>query len=478
MPIDVKNFVIPELDTGGIDKIAALNERRQERQQEQQKQNRLFNLREINTLTDFDQYKTGQGALDAYTHKELNNISNKAMTNYVNLDPSEMEFRVKNDMQDFINWHTAAQGKADQIKQQLQDFNKTYPNVDYEKAQQMAYTNMANDFVDPQTGQRKDPSMINMSKSYVSDLHDPEVLTQITNDISPLQKYYSTATKQPFHNSDFTSIKGVKNREKYSGVFDPSKEEVVPDQNGNPTLDVKNEIVPAVTKNGQPLKIIDTNQYQNIVNNPPVFAAALKKWALDPSPEGKTAVAINYAKNNNGQPMDDTYKDIAFRHWLYNDTKNNLDTYISQDAATVVPKVSVNVGGNSKGEPTINDVFGQLKQNYEAAKNNGLSYASGNNIDFDAGNGLLNTINKNRQNKLSQDDIKIRMGDDNKLEVYYSDKYLGDNPDTKDPLLGKFSEKTVNYPSQYNVKTKSEVLKRANENQPIQKPKKDPLGLF
>lgn len=441
------------------------NQRNQLRQDEQQKQNRLFNLRQINDLTDFDKYKTGEQALDAYSQKELGGIFNNAATNYTNLDPAEMEFRLKHDMQGFINWHNAATSQSNDIKSNLADFNKTYPNADLEKAHQIAYTNFANDFIDPKTGQRRDPAFINMDRNYVGELHDPEVLSQITNDISPLQKYYSSSAKQPFHGSDFTNIKGVKNRDKFSGVFSPDKQEIVANDQGDPTLDVKHEIVPSATKNGQPLKIIDQNQFQNITQNPQVFSAALRKWKLDTSPEGQSQIEAKYAANNNGQPMDETFKTVAFKHWLYEDAKRNLDTYISKDKAEVIPRTTINNITNKT--PTVNDVYDKIDSTMAANEKNGQTFTPVSLLPQDAKEVVMETAAKSTGNKfITQDDLKLVRGNDGSLRIFGKDNnfisYLdktSSNLKAKQPGIGEKREiiKAGNPQQQTTTPTKKEI---------------------
>jgi len=137
--------------------------RNQKEQQAKEQQNKLYNLREIDQDTDPTRFKTGEQRFDDYTQKELASIKNKALTEYVGLDPVEAEYKLSQDMKGLIGWHNAVKSNIENIKTGLLDFNKTYPNINAQKAHELSFLQLGNDFLEKdKEGSivRKDPSGI------------------------------------------------------------------------------------------------------------------------------------------------------------------------------------------------------------------------------------------------------------------------------------------------------------------------------
>ncbi len=137
--------------------------RNQKEQQAKEQQNKLYNLREIDQDTDPTRFKTGEQRFDDYTQKELASIKNKALTEYVGLDPVEAEYKLSQDMKGLIGWHNAVKSNIENIKTGLLDFNKTYPNINAQKAHELSFLQLGNDFLEKdKEGSilRNDPSLV------------------------------------------------------------------------------------------------------------------------------------------------------------------------------------------------------------------------------------------------------------------------------------------------------------------------------
>jgi len=486
MPLDVSGFIPDTTPNKSLDVISnslqentrykqEKNYRIQKDKEQKEQQNRIFNLREIKDLTDFDKYKTGHDALDAESRKELSRIAEKGKTDYINLDPVEADMALNKEAADFFNWHTAVSSKLKQADAVLPDFNKTYSNIDYEEAKRRVHSNIIQDFVDPKTGEKRIPA--NLDRNYVGELHDPNVIASMTNDFSPIEKYYNSGLK-PFNNSDFTSIRGVKSKARYSGLYKPGVNQVTADKNGNPIIETNFEIAPGATKNGQPLKIIDENTYQAITNTPGLAGAFLNKFKSDRSAEGEQKLDEFYVKNT-GKPMDAVTRENAYKHWLYLNHNENLAPNISQDKSQTIPVINnnttVNPGG---GSSNVNDILPQIEDEMSGMDNmdekNLTTFKTGQDI-------IWKFIKDSGYNVDSPKDIELVKHNDG---TYVTVKY--DTGKTEpDPNDNKYSRKV--YKTAEFQLSRNRLAEKASHGQKNQvaaqgleekKPKKDPLKLF
>lgn len=361
----------------------------QEQRQRKAEQDRLQNLRYINSATDFDQYKTGEQHLDNYSQGQLKQIFDNAVTNYANLPQAEMELRLQNDLNPLFKWDIAAKNAYANGKQALEDVSKKYPNADPGVLRNTFHQSFVGDFLNPD-GTRKNTDEIQPS-DYSSVLQNKENLLPAINDVSPLQNYYHGLEKSMVHDSDYTSDKGFMHKDKWSAYVTPMTQ-VSFDAKGKPFVEPKSTTLPGVVdEDGNPMKVLDGKALNTMMSIPGVGVSLLKKWD-----GAKQSVEANYIKRT-GRPLDATTEGLLFSHFAYQDAQQNLPHDVSFDEATKIPKpptININTGlANTRIQDVYGEVSGLVNEEYNGALNrpNGVPL---NQFSADTQQVILNYANK------------------------------------------------------------------------------------
>jgi hypothetical protein len=321
-----------------------LDQQNQYRQEQQIQQNRMSNLRSIDDVFDFKQYQTGEQAFDNYTMKELQAVKQKALTEYVNMNPVEMQYRLQQDMKPLIEWHTAGRGALTNMKKGLQDFNKTYPNIDLPSAENRMTREMFTDFfeVDDNGQPKRKPVEFIKQRDYTQSLQDPNVLGELVNDTSPFLKEIKSFPTSTIRDSDFVNNKGYKKGKKWSAVQVPGFNEIVLDKDGNPTQQVVAEDFPL--PQGKSMKVLPE---QTLSLLSPSASAALRGMYVA-------------EKKRKGIKTEGAEDEILFRNFAYRQMEDFLPKGISieETKTTPAPKITVNVNGAKKTEYATNIISG------------------------------------------------------------------------------------------------------------------------
>lgn len=366
MPLDLRGFYPDNTHNQSLIRISeTLNEnkryqdekdyRAQKEKEGKAQQNRLFNLREIDQDTDPTKFKTGEQRFDDYTQSELAKLKDKALSEYVNLDPVEAEYRLSKDMQGLIQWHGAAKANIEKVKTGLTDFNKTYPNINAQKAHERAFLELGNDFLEKdENGQivRKDPSLVK-PRDYVSELNTTDALSDMVEDVSPFADYIQSFKPQKIGAKDYVSKSGYSVKHAYTGELTPFSE-VEFDEDGKPVgVKLKSE---DFKYNGGTLKMIPEAQFEEMMQVPKVRASIIGMW-------GKQKQKF---EEETGQKITPANEDKMIRGFLYDEIKNrNLDPhFFKTDESQVVPRISVNVSTSGdkqridlREQPDVGDGF-------------------------------------------------------------------------------------------------------------------------
>jgi nitric oxide reductase large subunit len=128
-----------------FDRNANLLIHQRETAQAQAHRNQLYNLNQIGDSANEKQYQTGEQAVDAYSHNELQKIQDWLMQNAIDKDPAVATQMTRQKMEPFLAWHGNIKNALKQANVGLQEFNKTYPNADAVKAHNMVMDNIANE---------------------------------------------------------------------------------------------------------------------------------------------------------------------------------------------------------------------------------------------------------------------------------------------------------------------------------------------
>lgn len=311
--------------------------RNKKEQEAKAQQNKLYNLREIDQDTDPTKFKTGEQRFDDYTQKELSAIKNKALTEYINLDPVEAEYKLSKDMQGLIGWHNAVKSKIENTKTGLTDFNKTYPNINLQKAHDISFLEIGNDFLEKDKDGnivRKEPSLVK-ERDYVSELNTPDRLSEIVEDVTPFAKYIQSFKPQKIGAKEYSSKRGYSVKHGYTGEITPFSE-VETDEDGKP-IGVKLQSEEFKFGDKGVLKMIPERQFEQMMEVPQVRASIIGMW-------GKHKAQF---EKETGSKITPANEDKMLRGFLYDEIKNNnLDQHsFRPDDAVVTPRITINNGG-------------------------------------------------------------------------------------------------------------------------------------
>lgn len=433
------------------------------REQQEQQKNRMYNLNAVDKATDAKDYQTGEAAFDNYSNAELSRIQEKALTDYINLSPEEMKYRLSKDMQGFINWHSNAKGQIKQINAQLQDFNKTYPNVDAVKAHDRVFTDFARDFMqqDPQTGQwQRKPIEFIKPRDYFSELQKPSVLGEITNDVSPLSKFFQGRKVSNVGEKDYKNNKGKVISYKWSGA-ETDLSERVKDKDGKVIgMDMKYQ--PFDLGGGKTLKLIPDEAYDEIVNTPAAKAAASKLWNVEKQRKG-----LN--------PSNEVEEELLFKNFLYEKGRTMLPHGFKTEEIEKTPviKVSVNGGGSrsSRGSSNgtvaqINDAYGRIASKAATKK----YHVPMSELDPADQLSVLEYARKiSGDNTLSYENVYIGKEKDGSLTIRSAgdDDAFGGNGENKDKIISPLPYLDINMSANKSlgVKAKNAVVSKSKEAQ-------------
>jgi len=359
MPLDLHGFYPNNAPNQSLFKIAdtlqdntrykqEVDYRNQKEKEAKAQQNRLLNLREIDQDTDLAKFKTGEQRIDDYTQKELASIKNKALTEYVDLDPVEAEYKLSNDMQQLINWHGAVKSNIDKIKEGLSGFQKTYSNTNPQKAHELAYLELANDFLEKDANGsviRRDPSLVK-SRDYISDLNTTEKLSQIVDDVTPFSKYIQSFKPQKSGAKEYTNKNGYAVKHGYTAEVTPFSEIEI-NEDGKP-IGVKLKSEDFNYRDGETLKMLPESQFEQMMQVPEVRASIIGMWAKNKADfESQTGSKITPAN-----------EDKMLRGFLYDEIKNNnLDQhFFKPDDAVITPRITINNNTGNRSQDSKIDL--------------------------------------------------------------------------------------------------------------------------
>jgi len=445
-----------------------------QQKQKDDEQRRMQNLRLIGQDTDFDQYKTGEQHIDDYAIGELKKISDKALTEYINLPPEELQYRLMNDLNPLFKWHTAAQGEYAKLNNTLTDLNKTYPNTDFGKARELGNQAFVNSLMQQdQNGSmmRKNPESI-QSFDYNGLFQKPEVLGQIVNDTSPFQQAIFGIPKEAVGGKDYKDNKGNVISHKWSGLKptgDMGEYTYAPD--GKPIgIKLAGTDIPAVKDaNGNPMRILSDDMYKMLQSKPAVFASMEKMWQ-----DQKPTVEANYMRST-GQKIDPNTDNILKRAFLYQQANSLIghDLKIEEEQKTPRPQISIY---NNVDASHINDVYKNIDDKVNENMGNGYTATRVNALNTDAQNTIMDFVRKTTGNQnLNYSNIFLHKNEDGEIAVYKTSK--NDKGEKvlsfdNDKLIGFLPKVGTNLKAQPGVGEKRAVIQQGNELTPPPKSQK------
>jgi hypothetical protein len=341
---------------GAIQNTNQLNEQKQQRLYDQQQRQEGKNLNTISDELNFDKYKTGEQAIDNYAQGQLQQIYGEALKNHVSDDPVVLEGWLQNQVQPLAKWHTMTQNAYQTVDKQLQDYNKTYPNIDYNKARGMVLNQFENDYLNPD-GTRKNTDQIQPS-DYNGLMQSPQFLGQVNNDQSAFSKFFTDIPRTAVGDKQYVNNKGHVKAFAWSGLMPEGVGEIGTNADNQPTdIRLRSDIVPSVAdENGQPMRMLPNDVESRIMANPQAKAAALGMWE-----QAKPAIEQAYMQKTGQKALNPADENMLRSSFLYNRANQIIAHPLKTEEIQKEPKITINTG-NSTANTGIYDAYNEINE--------------------------------------------------------------------------------------------------------------------
>lgn len=358
----------------------ARKERQAERDYQKQQQNRLYNLGQIDKQTAFDKFKVGQQAIDNYSLKQLDEIRNKALTEYINLDPAEMQYRLNQDLQPLFQWDTMAKTGYENLEKSLTDLNKTYPNVNLSDAYDIAMNKFAQDYMKqtPDGWKAKNPIEIKET-DYQQLFNDPEILGQITDDTSGFGEYIQSIKTEPIGGKEVVDKKGVVHSYKWTGQLSPFTEAITDEGNRPYSKKIKSESIDL--GGGKSIDVLPEDLYNTALQDPKARASFYANWN-----KVKGQREMEFMQKFK-QPITPRTKNILMRQFAKDEVEKYDISNVKPEEIEKTPKppsISINVGQQQRNQANelIDGIVSSIRSGDETKLKQLTSYFKRGNTPF------------------------------------------------------------------------------------------------
>jgi hypothetical protein len=430
---------------GAIQNTNQLNEQKQQRLYEQKQREEGKNLNTISDELNFDKYKTGEQAIDNYAQGQLQQIYSEALKNHVSDDPIVLEGWLQNQVQPLAKWHTMTQNAYQTVDKQLQDYNKTYPNIDYNKARGMILNQFENDYLNPD-GTRKNTDQIQPS-DYNGIMQSPQFLGQVNNDQSAFSKFFTDIPRTAIGDKQYVNNKGHVKAFAWSGLMPEGVGEIGTNADNQPTdIRLRSEIVPSVAdEKGQPMKMLPNDIESRIMANPQAKAAALGMWE-----QAKPAIEQAYMQKTGQKGLNPADENMLRSSFLYNRANQIIAHPLKTEEIQKEPKITINAGGTNG--ININDVFNNVANTIKSANSKGADLVPLSTLDNTAREVITNSLNSGRteKEKFNPDNINLILANDGSVRAL--------NMDNDGEVVGVFNPQGLNLKANTSQKQKQVIL--------------------
>lgn len=427
-----------------------LEESKEQRRFQQQQSNQWRNLGLIRDDLDFSKYQTGEQAIDNYAQGELKNIMDDAIRNHINDEPAQLEYYLQTALAPLSKWHTMAKGTYQQLDKTLQDYNKTYPNIDYGKARDLALNKFQHDFLDVDAQgniSRKNTDNIKPS-DYGTFLQQPDVLGFINNDQSAFDKFFFDTPTTSIGGSEYTNKAGKVNAFKWSGLSRLGLDEVVNDEDNRPSsIRLRGDEVAGITDGqGNVMRTLPKDISERLKGNPAAYAAALGKWQ-----QVKPAIEQNFMQRTGRQLTPDIEEKLR-DSYLYNEANRLISHPVKTEEKQATPKYTSVTNVNLPKDTAINDMYRKVGDYLQDAKSKGAGLVPITSVDGDARELIVKSVNagRNADNQIDINDMRLVLADNGDIRVV--------DMSSDGDVVGTFSPTGVNLKANTSQKQKQKIL--------------------
>lgn len=451
---DVKDFIIPESNFGGVHRAADSLERKSYRDS-QEKSNQA--AKKATSAAFLSNYLNPKDNLTGTAYDpEIVKGFDELMQQGIKLategaDQNMMMMALAPGVAKLNQYSTSAKLVNQRVKEQLANIpaNAGYDKQKLEElAKRVAFYG--------EDGKLKDISTLDPQTDWLSEVikrHPDQVTTDAAIDefVKSSPKYTNTKKVKRINSKGGYELKNAK-------VTAPSW--AVVDDEGNivPRFDIALEDGQPQTYdfNGKvaPIRLMNEKDFDSLMSSNPGIADWVRGQLMRTG-QG-TNLATPQAKN-------------AARAIMYDELKRRGGggiEDIEETKANPAPRITINnSSGSSKGDLTINDVYGSIDEKTNDPRRPHKSVPI-NELSEEEGAIVLKIARDREGNDITQADIFVRKDSDNVIRIYGVDGRV----------VAPLSRTGTNIKTQPSVKEKREVIKQGNKNS--SKPKSDPLGIF
>jgi hypothetical protein len=392
--------------------------------QKQQDQNRISNIGRIASATEQSQIKPIAKEVDDYSHNFLKQYQQKALTEYANLDPVELELRMSQDLGQFFDWHNKAQSSGSELDKNLQDYLKDHPGISLSDANAYVKNQFRDDFMGQDATGNYVPRTDIKPRNYFEEMNSSDFIGAFNKDTYSLDEAILNTKIVPISDDKkkYTNARGGSTSIDLVGGVTPFKEYVTDAQGNVVDIKTKGEVVNIgfeknqVTGESMPINmtVLPQEQAQMIMGNKKAADAAKTQWY-----QVKQAIEGKFRKDNNGAQITPQVEDILFRKFLYDKIdKGGLDQSVLNKNETVKANPVVNVNNYNSSNAPYNNVF----EDITVAVNNKGGKATISDLPMNAGT-IVSKLVSDRLGyadqaayvKLDSDGVMRIYGGDNKI---------------------------------------------------------------
>jgi hypothetical protein len=342
--------------------------------QKKAEEDRMRNLGVLSKETEFGtQYATPNLQVNSITQKELQRIKNQG---YQLVGKSQEEFQnwLNSNVSRVAQWNNMAKTDAANIKERQNEINKTFPNIDINKANSLVSKSFLENYtqVNPETGELeiKETSSVVPNKNYFEQFDNPKNLASIVTDVSPFRDLWKKVPTERAGDKNYTNKKGEVKGFKWSAAVTPFTT-VGEDEKGMPTVMVTAKEVPyknPTTGKIESMKVADDKLMSYVLANPAEKIAAYKAWE-----DEKAKTKADY--------KDPAVEDTMFRNFIYKQAQENLPHEVVTEEVSKTPVINVSTGDQAKNIDynLIKGITSSMKSNDNTSLDNllGKLYALG-----------------------------------------------------------------------------------------------------
>lgn len=449
MPIDVSNFIIPEIpvtESKGVEKYAESMDKKKAiayRDQKDRESEQWKKLGMIQDLTDLSKHQTANDVANAVGNQHANEIFKKYTMGASKMSPAELQYNISKDMSSVTNGMDAMKNDLAQSDAQLAQLKTEFPDLNIPamaKAQRADILNRrlknTNEFVSPMEVQ---PSQLNFT--------DPETLSNYVTGDKNLRDYFQNP-----QGMDETSVyKGNPDRyTKYTAKipawkkpnYDPANLKSGFMQEGHePQLQFKSSTLSSEalpSSNGKPFEMMDKDVYENVPAKQKIELIASAKKKFGDKYDSFNPTEKEYAQRN-------VLLDVAKTY----DQTNFHPTDVHSPSASLLKFYAGGSGsGATKPDAEIRDIYKEVS---------GKAGTDGTNMNqFSAGaqKTMLEYANKLTGEGLTQGDVKVQKAADGTINIVKTE-------DGK--VIAPLDFGDLNVPTQPGVKQKTAVVNQLNK---------------